>query len=77
MLDCLLLLVVIGRSCELELYTVHSVDTVDEQDQNEDERNLTNVSRASTLGIRNRAFIPYCIFAISGLSEMRVKSLRL
>jgi hypothetical protein len=59
------------------LYTVHTVDAVNEQDQDEDESNLNaGQARLEPPGGVFCTFMPYCNFATIGLSEMKVKSLR-
>lgn len=67
---------VFGRG-QLNLDAVYPVDAVDEQDQDEDEGDLY----LDQHGTRARScdqptFMPYCNFATSGFSEMKVKSLR-
>lgn len=61
----------------LQLDTIDTVDAVNEQDENEDERNLDNVSALLSqcfwAGVL-RTFMPYCSFAMSGLSEMKENS---
>ena len=63
---------------ELDLNAVDTIHTVDEQDQYEDEGNLSSSEPLPVKrGGKCRAtFMPYCSFAMSGFSEMKVKSLR-
>jgi hypothetical protein len=59
------------------LHAVDAVDAVNEQNEDEDERNLHGVlNKASTRDRVIHTFIPYCSFAMTGLSDMKVKSLR-
>ena len=63
----------------LKLDTVDAVDTVQEEDQNEDECYLLLLSNhcQSHPGFSCCTFIPYCNFATIGLSDMKLKNLRL
>jgi hypothetical protein len=59
------------------LHTVDTVDTVREEDEDEDECNLSvsgRVNQAISCGL---TFMPYWSFATIGLSEMKLNSLRL
>jgi len=61
---------------QLNLNAVNAVDTVKEQNQNEDKRYL-DMSMPFFGDIRAvLTFIPYCILATIGLSAKKVKSLR-
>lgn len=68
------------RLCQLNLDAVDTVHTVDEQDKDEDECDLRVVGFVT---FRKRVLLclptlrPYCNFAMSGFSLMKVKSLRL
>ena len=67
----------LGSLGKLQLNAVNAVDTVNEQDQDEDKRDLHCVSRCFILRCcKLRTLIQYCNFAIAGLSEMKVRSLR-
>lgn len=63
---------------QFDLNTVDAVHTVDEENQYEDERNLSSCEQVEAkTGTRvGTTFMPYCSFAMSGFSEMKVKSLR-
>ena len=64
---------------QLDLNAVDTIHTVNEQNQYEDEGNLS-VCEPLPAGMGyecGNTFMPYCSFAISGFSEMKVKSLRL
>lgn len=63
--------------CQFDLDTVDSIDAVNEQYQDEDERNLRpSAIVLDALLVPLLTFMPYCNFAIMGFSEMKVKSLR-
>jgi hypothetical protein len=60
------------------LDTVDAVDAVKEENKNEDECDLLTVSTIDPNTPENLlTFIPYCSFATSGLSEIKLNILRL
>ena len=64
---------------QLDLYAVNTVHAIDEQDQYKDERDLLSCEPLHMKTGRSAepsTFMPYCSFAMSGFSEMNVKSLR-
>lgn len=63
----------------LQLYPVHPVDAVNEQDEDEDKCDLKYPLLSGTRKriVEKPTLRPYCNFAITGLSETKVKSLRL
>ena len=77
LLDMILLVALLGLG-QLHLNTVDTIDAINEEDQDEDECNLprgVSMSRSSC-SLVELTFIPYCSFAIMGLSDMKVKSFR-
>jgi hypothetical protein len=68
---------VVAHTRQLDLHAVHTVDTVNEQDQNEYKRYLdAGQMYVKPVERGYHTFMPYCNFATIGLSEMKVKSLR-
>lgn len=66
-----------GESRKLNLDAVDTIDAVDKEDQDEDKGNLSDFQACFWEGnVFQRTFMPYCSFAMRGLSEMKVKSLR-
>src|SRR4051812_1648063 len=63
---------------KLDLHPVDAVDTVNEQDEDEDECDLQHVSTRKASGVTAscHTFIPYCSLATRGLLEMNSKSPR-
>lgn len=61
---------------KFDLHAVDAVDTVDEEDEDENKRNLVDICqwRAGVLRDNRLTFIPYCNFATTGLSDIKVKS---
>ncbi len=58
--------------------TVDAVDTVEEKNKNEDESDLQTISLVYPNTAENLlTFIPYCSFATSGLSEIKLNIFRL
>jgi len=68
--------IALGRRRKLDLHAVYAVDAVKEQDQNEDERDLRLSASGLSAVTGERTFSPYCNFAMIGLSDRNVKSLR-
>jgi hypothetical protein len=69
---------VLASLSKLELNSVDTVDTVHEQDEDEDECYLVPLASLQLLlKTARHTFIPYCNFAMSGDSEMKVNILRL
>jgi len=66
----------LGSRSKLKLHAVNAVDTVDKQYQNKDKCDLERISKDAAGGENDNTFIQYCNFAIRGLSEMKVRSLR-
>jgi hypothetical protein len=71
-------LVVLANGRKFNLDAVHAVDAVNEEDEDEDECNLCGEGQCQfhLIGAGVHTFMPYCSFAIMGLSDTKVKSLR-
>lgn len=69
---------VLGQSLHFDLNTIDPIDAVEEEDENEDEGDLP-MSREwqPASRIEQRTFMPYCILATIGLSEMKLNIFRL
>ena len=63
---------------ELDLDAVDAVHTVDEEDEDKNERDLSSFSTREQMRTEtvSHTFKPYCNLAMRGFSEMKVKSLR-
>jgi len=69
-------LALFSSGTKLELDAINAVDTVDEQDQDEDKGYLVCCQLGGSFNkLVYLTFIPYCNFATNGFSEMKLNNL--